>query len=108
VASVEEAVLALALRAGLVVAKMGPDGAVAAEGERLIHLPAPSIDAVDTTGAGDSFDAGFLSSWLAGDPVEQALALANACGAISTQALGGVDAQPTMEEALALVTEHAG
>ena len=100
-ASVDEAVIALAASAGLVVAKAGPDGAVASRGAELLRAPAPGVDAVDTTGAGDSFDAGFLVSWLAGDPLERALAIANACGGLSTRALGGVDAQPTIDEALA-------
>jgi len=61
--------------------------------------------AVDTTGAGDSFDAGFLAAWLNGEPVDRALAIANACGSLSTRAMGGVNAQPTMDEALALLAE---
>jgi sugar/nucleoside kinase (ribokinase family) len=99
-ASFDEAVIALAASAGLVVAKAGSDGAVAARGDEFVRAPAPAVDAVDTTGAGDSFDAGFLVSWLAGDPLERALAIANACGGLSTRALGGVDAQPTIDEAL--------
>jgi sugar/nucleoside kinase (ribokinase family) len=100
--SVDDAVIALAALAGIVVAKAGSDGAVAARGDQLVRAPAPAVDTVDATGAGDSFDAGFLSSWLAGDPLSRALAIANACGALSTRALGGVDAQPTMDEALSL------
>jgi sugar/nucleoside kinase (ribokinase family) len=103
-ASVDDAVIALTALAGLVVAKAGPDGAVAARGDRLVRAPAPAVDTVDTTGAGDSFDAGFLVSWLAGDPLERALAIANACGALSARGLGGVDAQPTIDVALS----HAG
>ena len=101
-ASLDDAVIALAADAGVVVAKAGPDGAVAASGDRLVRVPTPATDPVDATGAGDSFDAGFLCSWLRGEPLERALAIANACGALSTRALGGVDAQPTLEEALAL------
>ncbi len=100
-ASVDDAVIALAALAGIIVAKAGPDGAVAARGDQLVRAPAAAVDTVDATGAGDSFDAGFLCSWLAGDPLERALAIGNACGALSTRALGGVDAQPTLEEALA-------
>ena len=94
---------ALARLAGLVVVKTGAGGALAARADRRVHAPAPSVDVVDTTGAGDAFDAGFLASWLAGDPLERALEIGAACGALSTRALGGVDAQPTMREALALV-----
>jgi sugar/nucleoside kinase (ribokinase family) len=57
----------------------------------------------DATGAGDSFDAGFLATWLDGQSMEQCLAVGNACGALSTQAVGGTAGQPTMKEALALV-----
>ena len=60
-------------------------------------------DTVDATGAGDAFDAGFLASRLAGDPIERSLAIANACGSLSTRALGGVDAQPTMDEVIQLL-----
>jgi sugar/nucleoside kinase (ribokinase family) len=105
--SLEDAVISLAADAGVVVAKLGPEGAVAGRGDRLVPMPPPAVDPIDATGAGDSFDAGFLCSWLAGDPLERALAIANACGALSTRALGGVDAQPTLEEALALARPPA-
>jgi sugar/nucleoside kinase (ribokinase family) len=101
--SPDQAGLVLAREAGLVVIKAGRNGTVATDGGRVVRADAPAIDAVDTTGAGDAFDAGFLASWLAGDPIERSLALANACGALSTRALGAVDGQATMAEALALV-----
>jgi sugar/nucleoside kinase (ribokinase family) len=100
----DDAVLTLAERAGVVVTKDGADGALAAHGERLVRATAPTIDALDTTGAGDAFDAGYLASMLAGDPLERSLAIANACGALSTRAVGGVDAQPTMDEVLTLLS----
>ena len=56
---------------------------------------------VDSTGAGDSFDAGFLAAWLDGGSIERALALANACGALSTRAIGGTSAQADRDEAFA-------
>jgi sugar/nucleoside kinase (ribokinase family) len=89
----------LAARARLVPVKTGAEGAVAAEGERIVRSPAVPVSVVDTTGAGDSFDAGFLAAWLDGAPLERALAVANACGALSTRAVGGTAAQPTMAEA---------
>ena len=101
----DDAVLALAERAGVVVAKAGADGALAAHAERLVRAAAPAIEALDTTGAGDAFDAGYLTSMLAGDPLERSLAIANACGALSTRALGGVYAQPTMDEVLGYLAE---
>ncbi len=101
----EGAVRALATRARLVVVKNGDRGAIAGEGDRLYRVDGMLTQAVDTTGAGDSFDAGFLAAWLGDEPVERALAVANACGSLSTRAMGGVDAQPTMDEALTLLTE---
>jgi sugar/nucleoside kinase (ribokinase family) len=100
---IDHAALSLARSAGLVVAKLGHEGAVAAHGARLVRAPGVSADPLDTTGAGDSFDAGFLASWLAAEPLERSLALGNACGSLSTRALGGVDGQPTLDEALAAI-----
>ena len=102
-ADAERAARALASRAGTVVVKAGADGAVAVSDDGLVRAPPVAVDAVDSTGAGDAFDAGFLASRLAGDPLERSLAFANACGALSTRALGGVEAQPTMDEAIGLL-----
>src|SRR5437764_220601 len=77
----------------------GARGALARKGEKVVEAAAPEVDVVDATGAGDSFDAGFLAARLAGEPLPTALALACACGALSTRALGGTAAQPTLAEA---------
>jgi sugar/nucleoside kinase (ribokinase family) len=86
----------------LVVVKLGPDGALAVHEGETIWANAPPVDAVEGTGAGDSFDAGFLAARLNGDDVAEALALGCACGALSTRRAGGTAAQPTLEEARAL------
>jgi sugar/nucleoside kinase (ribokinase family) len=99
----EAAARSLAARAGVVVVKTGADGAIAASGDELLRAPAATVETVDATGAGDAFDAGFLASRLRGETLERSLAIANACGALSTRGLGGVDAQPTMEEVLEVV-----
>ena len=54
---------------------------------------------VDTTGAGDSFDAGFVAGFLAGRPVRDCLALGVVAGALSTLRIGGTASQPTLTEA---------
>ncbi len=105
--AIEGAVLRLARSAGLVVAKLGQEGAIAAQGTNLVRAPGLQVDPTDTTGAGDSFDAGFLASWLAREPLERAMAIGNACGALSMRALGGVDGQPTMQEALDAISRAA-
>ncbi len=84
----------------VVAVKLGREGAlaVAADG-RVVRCPALALDPVDATGAGDSFDAGFLAGWLGGRSLEACLALAVSCGSLSTRAAGGTAAQPTMPEA---------
>ena len=105
VADVEEAARALAgLGPQVVVVKLGADGALAATPDgALARLPALPVEPVDTTGAGDSFDAGFLAGWLGGRPLEACLALGVACGSLSTRGVGGTAAQPTLAEAEAAV-----
>ena len=102
---VEAAAAALAAAGPLVAVKLGVAGAVAAapggRGPVRATVPPAAAGAVtDTTGAGDSFDAGFLFGHLSGWPLDRALALGCACGALSTRAAGGIAAQPTLEEAL--------
>ncbi len=82
----------------LVVAKLGREGAMALVDGRVVGVPAQLVTPVDTTGAGDSFDAGFLHSWLTGHSVEAAMRYGAACGAISTLALGGTGCQPSESE----------
>jgi sugar/nucleoside kinase (ribokinase family) len=107
ISDLDEALQRLSARAELVVVKNGERGATAAGNGEHVSEPGFAVRVLDTTGAGDSFDAGFLAAWLADEPLSRALAIANACGALSTRKLGGVDAQPTMEEALHLV-ERSG
>jgi sugar/nucleoside kinase (ribokinase family) len=84
----------------LIVVKLGEDGALAYRmDEPVRRIEAMPVSAIDTTGAGDSFDAGFLRAWLDGAPMIDALRFAAVCGALSTRGLGGVDAQPTREDA---------
>jgi sugar/nucleoside kinase (ribokinase family) len=86
----------------MLVVKQGGDGASCHNGGATIHDPGFAVPVVDTTGAGDSFNGGFLYGYLRGWSLERSLALACACGALSTRAAGGTDAQATMEDALAL------
>lgn len=82
-----------------VALKLGADGALAVRGKETLRVPAAEVEVVDSTGAGDSFDAGFLYGLLTGRSLRECLALAVACGTISTRAIGGVDGQATLEEA---------
>jgi len=87
-----------------VVAKLGARGAMAIDGGgRPVHVPAPRVEVTDTTGAGDSFDAGFLHAWLGGAELNDCLRLGVACGALSTRGLGGTATQADLAEARALM-----
>jgi ribokinase len=97
-----EAAKALAAAGATVALKLGADGAGAFTADEAVELPAPAVEAVDATGAGDSFDAGFVAAWLEGEGLAAALALGVACGALSTRDAGGTAAQPTLAEARAL------
>jgi len=93
----------LAGMVNLVVVKTGAKGAVAATQSKDWKVPSYPVDSVDTTGAGDTFDAAFIDGWLTGHRVEEVLAYACAAGALSTEKPGGYDGQPTRAEALRLV-----
>jgi sugar/nucleoside kinase (ribokinase family) len=82
----------------LVVAKLGREGCAAFEGGQLRLVPSFPVRVVDTTGAGDSFDAGFLHAWLSRRPLEECLRFGAACGALSTRGMGGTTTQPTAHE----------
>ncbi len=73
----------------LVVIKRGAAGAVAVAGRARWTAPAPTTEAVDTTGAGDAFAAAFLAARFAGAPIETCLARAAAAGAAATTFRGG-------------------
>lgn len=77
-----------------VVVKRGPRGAIALTNAGEVRAPAFRVAPIDTTGAGDAFDAGFLAALRAGAPVREALRLGNYVGAQSTRAAGGVDGLP--------------
>jgi sugar/nucleoside kinase (ribokinase family) len=70
-----DAARALARRHPVVAVSLGPDGALWASGNLLVHRPAHPTDVVDTTGAGDAFAAGLLAAWLASPAVDPADAL---------------------------------
>jgi len=97
---VESAAMRLANKSRLVVIKLGADGAALRTKDKTIFVPSIPAKLVDTIGAGDSFDAGFLYGYLANWDLDRSLQLGVVCGALSMQASGGTAAQPTLDEAL--------
>ena len=106
-AGVERAALRLAGERRIAVVKRGSAGAIAAVGGTIHRAGTRTVVPVDTTGAGDSFDAGFLAARLDGRSVDDALAYAVACGSLSTRAAGGTEGQPTRDEVAAWLAEGA-
>jgi sulfofructose kinase len=94
-------------RAALVCVTLGEEGCLARVGAHELHVRGFAIDAVDTTGAGDLFRAGFIARWL-GNPVHpdvgDMLRYANAVAALNCRAVGAQTAAPRPAEVEALLS----
>ena len=90
--------LLLAQRGKLVVT-LGKNGsAMADDSGRIIRTPASPAQVVDTTGAGDTFNAALAFALIRGDDPDQALRFANAAAALSTEKMGAQAGMPTLDE----------
>lgn len=94
--TVETALALLAETVPLVVVKCGRKGAIVQQGNQQgnqqTHVAPLTVEPVDTIGAGDSFNAGFLTAWLQGANPTEAAEAGNLTGALSTQRPGGTEA----------------
>lgn len=103
---VETGARKLAEKAGMAVIKLGKTGAMAIRDGEKYFAPAYKVSAVDTTGAGDSFNAGFVYGFLKGLPMEECLRCGNGCGALSVTKLGGNTGFPFREELEKWIADH--
>jgi sugar/nucleoside kinase (ribokinase family) len=87
----------------LTVGKLGSKGAVLLDHGTPLSVPAFPLKPVDTTGAGDSFNAGFLHGFLAGSSLRDSMLMGTACGGHATLGLGGAATQVGPEELRALL-----
>lgn len=99
--SAEEALACLAAWCPQVIVKCGAEGVYAQAGKQVWHFPAIPVNAVDTTGAGDCFNAGFLAALIRGEPIENCLRYGNISGGLSTTRIGGAAAAPRLAQARA-------
>jgi sugar/nucleoside kinase (ribokinase family) len=90
-----------------VVIKLGANGVRVVSSRQRCSAPAFTVQSVDTTGAGDSFNAGFIFQHVQGAPLQKCVTWGNACGALSTRALGGIEAFPSFSEVEKFLAEHA-
>lgn len=97
--TIENALRALrGTTANVLCVTLGERGAVALDGERFHTAPAFKVHAVDTTGAGDVFRAGFIYGLVHGLSMEDTLRTANAAAAVSCTRLGALNGVPTLNE----------
>ena len=92
---------------GEVILTMGADGALFCNGPRMVREPALPAEAVDTTGAGDTFTGYCLHALLSGAAPREALHIGAAASAIEVTRPGAAEAIPTREEVLALLAEQS-
>ena len=90
--NVQDALEALAQVVPIVVVKCGPNGVLARRGKNQFRAPSLSVQPVDTVGAGDSFNAGFLHKFMLRSNLEECLEYGNAVAALSTTRAGGTEA----------------
>lgn len=99
-----EELLARGIKA--VVVKRGAEGASYFDASGEVTAPAFKVEEVDPTGAGDSFGASFVTSWLRGLPPREALIIANATGARAVGVKGPMEGTSTMAEIESFLEMH--
>lgn len=99
-ASVRGALQVLGDWCSCVVVTHGPGGSMALVDEEVYEVPSRPTTAVDATGSGDSFNAGFLYGWFRNFPPDTCLALGNLCGRAAVQNYGGYRGCPREGELL--------
>ena len=103
----DTAVSRLSDRVPLVVVKLGAKGTMAVGGKERVVAQARPVTPVDTVGAGDSFDAGFLYEYVRGADLATCLALGNLAGALSTTRPGGTEAFRDVEHRQKFLQERS-
>jgi ribokinase len=91
-----------------VILKLGEMGCVIGTGDGVFAVPAFGVQVMDTTGAGDSFDAGFIAGRLAGLSWRASGLLANALGALAASVDGAGESLPGPAEAIQLLNQREG
>ena len=89
-----------------VIVKLGPMGCYVDGPEGEFTSPGFVVRAIDTTGAGDCFEAAFLAAICRGDNLRRAVRFANAAAALSTLGMGGGDSAPTLQHVERFLREN--
>lgn len=96
----------LAAGAPMLVLKLGKDGAIVADAKRRAKVAGLRVDAVDATGAGDTFAGALLARLAQGDAIDEAVDYANAAAALTTTGFGAVAPIPRPEQVRALLARR--
>jgi sugar/nucleoside kinase (ribokinase family) len=90
----------------IIVVKCGPEGALVLDHGTRTTVPGITVQAHDSIGAGDSFNAGFLAARLSGESVQESARAGNIAGALSTTRAGGVEAFRHVSEREQFLAQH--
>ena len=88
----------LKAHAGKVIMTVGKEGVVYGDGDDVVHVSGFTVSAVDTTGAGDTFNGAFAAARCDGLPLKEAVRFANAAAALSVQKIGAQGGMPWRSE----------
>lgn len=91
---------------GAVIFTLGGDGAIYSDGKTTVRVPAFKVNAVDTTGAGDTFTGYILNSLMSGKAPEEALNYASAASAIAVTKAGAAETIPNAEQVKIFLSEN--
>jgi len=97
---VAEAALKLAQKVSIVAVKLGPEGGMVINKGNIIKHPAINVQLLDTIGAGDSFDAGFIYAYLNKMDLHNCLTAGIYCGSMNTTGIGGTSGQAGLDDLL--------
>jgi len=96
----DNALSSLAALSKIVVMKDGANGALFIENGKIYRVPSIPVDAVDTTGAGDNFNAGFIAAWLKKKKLKECVAWGNITAGLSITVPGGATMKTCMDDIL--------
>jgi ribokinase len=94
----------IAMGAGKVIITLGAQGSLFADGQRFEHFPAPTVKAIDTTAAGDTFVGGFAAALAAGQSEAEAIRFGQVAAALSVTRAGAQPSIPTLSDVQAFKT----
>lgn len=99
-----QVLLGLGVKQGVVT--LGAEGALVIDRNGTVRVPAFRVKAVDTTAAGDAFNAGLAVALGQGSALQEAARYASACGALAATRMGAQPSLPTADEVTAFLTQH--